>query len=401
MISLSYGEIMAAAEARAVWQRTVNRCFVQEDAKRAPKFTYCQSSSSSSTASTKQVQDSGSSRASLEPLNQSSLAGFMPLHRNPNFHDLLPHNTGLWSPHHPFQMNKKPLESEVNNQGVPEKKPELGAGEKQGKSFNSESFQEFIELMETRESYGSTGYDESTVKKLNEPTFDPSSPWNPLASEKAGPWWRTTDKDELASLVAQRSLDYVENCDLPTPQKMKRSYYGSPRGFDSVSNQTIHEHGTSRGNSCKNRTEASSESDLSKSELLEALRHSQTRAREAENMAKEAYAEKEHLVKLLFKQASELFGYKQWLQLLQLETLYLQIKNKKVENNNNRKKGNEPPVSIPWSNCEARKPGRKRRSKKGKPNGAKYAVSLALGMSLVGAGLLLGWTVGWMQMLSF
>lgn len=394
---------MAAAEARAVWQRTVNRCFVQEDAKRAPKLTYCQSSSSSTT-STKQVEDPGSSRASLEPQNQSSCAGFMPLHRNPNFPDMLPHNTGLWSHHHHFQVNKKPLEAEVNNQGVSEKKPELGVGEKQGKSFNSESFQVFIELMETRESYGSTEYDESTEKKLNEPAFDPISPWNPLSSEKAGPWWRTTDKDELASLVAQRSLDYVENCDLPTPQKMKRSYYGSPRCFDSdgfrdysASNQTVHERGPSRGNSCKNRTEASSESDLSKSELLEALRHSQTRAREAENMAKEAYAEKEHLVKLLFKQAAELFGYKQWLQLLQLEALYLQIKNKKIENKNS----NEPPGSIPWSNGKARKQGRKRRSKRGKANGAKYVVGLALGMSLVGAGLLLGWTVGWMQMLSF
>ncbi|XP_010518331.1 PREDICTED: uncharacterized protein LOC104793634 [Camelina sativa] len=401
---------MAAAEARAVWQRTVNRCFVQEDAKRAPKFTYCQSSSSSTASSTKQVEDSGSSSrpSSLEPQHhQSSCAGFMPLHRNPNFPDLLPHSTGLWSPHHPFQVvNKKPLEVN-NNEVLTEKKPELEAGEKkQRKSYNSESFQEFIELMETRESFG---YDESTEKKLNEPAFDPSSPWNPLSNEKAGPWWRTTDKDELASLVAQRSLDYVENCDLPTPQKMKRSYYGSPRdGFRdySVSNQqTIHEHGPSGANSCKNRTDASSESDLSKSELLEALRHSQTRAREAENMAKEACAEKEHLVKLLFKQASELFGYKQWLQLLQLEALYLQIKNKKVENNNNNnnnsKKSNEPQVSIPWSNCKARKGGRKRRSKSGKTNGAKYAVSLALGMSLVGAGLLLGWTVGWMQMLSF
>ncbi|XP_024010870.1 uncharacterized protein LOC18015530 isoform X2 [Eutrema salsugineum] len=255
--------------------------------------------------------------------------------------------------------------------------------------------------METRESYGSTGYDESSEKKLlNELSFDPSAPWNPLSSEKAGPWWRTTDRDELASLVAQRSLDYVENCDLPTPQKMKRSYYGSPRCFDSdglrdysVSKQTIHEHGP---RSCLNRTEDSSESELSKSELLEALRRSQTRAREAENMAKEAYAEKEHLVKLLFKQASELFGYKQWLQLLQLEAL---IKNKKIENNN--KKNNEPPISIPWSNSKARKPGRKRRNKRAKPNAAKYAVGLALGMSLVGAGLLLGWTVGWMQMLSF
>ncbi|KAG5395547.1 hypothetical protein IGI04_017361 [Brassica rapa subsp. trilocularis] len=398
----SYGEMMAAGEARAVWQRTVNRYFVQEDAKRAPKLTTssCQSSSSSSTVSSKQVEDSGSSRPVVDPHNQSSSCpSFMPRHPNPNFPHLSPNNTSLWGHHHHHhhiqqdhkEPVKTPLEAGVD---ISEKKPELGA-----KSFKSESFQEFIELMETRESYVSFGKDESSSenKLLNELPFDPTSPWNPLSSEKAAPWWRTTDKDELASLVAQRSLDFVENCDLPTPQKMNRSYYGSPRSFDSdhsFSNRTIHERVTNRGNTFKNRTEeASSESGLSKSELLEALRRSQTRAREAENMAKEACAEKEHLVKLLLKQASELFGYKQLLQLLQLESLYHQIKSKKIEDSKE-----PPPVSIPWSNTKGRKPGRKRRSKRSKPNGF---VGLALGMSLVGAGLLLGWTVGWMQMFSF
>ncbi|CAF1873951.1 BnaC04g50880D [Brassica napus] len=325
--------MMAAGEARAVWQRTVNRYLVQEDAKRAPKFT-----SSHSSSSTKQVQeDSVSSPPVVHPQNQSP---FMPL----NIPQLLDHH-----PHHLHV--KTPLEAEVN---LSEKKPELGA-------------------KETKESYDSFGKDESS-----EIPFDPTSPWNPLSSEKAGPWWRTTDKDELASLVAQRSLDFVENCNLPTPQKMKRSsYYGS----------SPHEQGPS---SCKNRREeasSSSECDLSKSELLEALRRSQTRAREAENMAKEACAEKEDLVKLLFKQASELFGYRQLMQLLQLEALYLQIKNKKIEK--------PPRDSIPW---KGRKEGRKRRSKRGKASGL---FGLALGMSLVGAGLLLGWTVGWMQILSF
>ncbi|CAN7070779.1 unnamed protein product [Brassica oleracea var. botrytis] len=205
--------MMAAGEARAVWQRTVNRYLVQEDAKRAPKFTSSHSSSSSS--STKQVQeDSVSSPPSVvHPQNQSPCAPSMP----------------LFQPNQRAQV-KRPME----------------------------------------------GWDESSEKH-----FDPTSPWNPLSSEKAGPWWRTTDKDELASLVAQRSLHFVENCDLPTPQKMKRSYYHG---------SSPHEHWPS---SCKKRTEeASSESDLSKSELLEALRRSQTRAREAENMAKEACAEK-------------------------------------------------------------------------------------------------------------
>ncbi|TXG63045.1 hypothetical protein EZV62_010039 [Acer yangbiense] len=62
------------------------------------------------------------------------------------------------------------------------------------------------------------------------------------------------------------------------------------------------------------------ESDPCKAQLLEALHHSQTHAREAETEVKQAYAEKEHILKLFFRQASQPFAYKQWFQLLQLET---------------------------------------------------------------------------------
>lgn len=109
---------------------------------------------------------------------------------------------------------------------------------------------------------------------------------------------------------------------------------------------------------------------------------------------KQAYAEKEHVVKLFFRQASQLFAYKQWLQLLQLENLYYQIKSNK----------NHPvsalfPGVLPWMPLKNRKTRKKgKRSKQGhrKCNLSKYALMFALGMSLVGAGLLLGWTIGWM-----
>lgn len=39
-----------------------------------------------------------------------------------------------------------------------------------------------------------------------------------MGNEKPGPWWRSAGKDELASLVAQKSLEHVENCDLPRPK---------------------------------------------------------------------------------------------------------------------------------------------------------------------------------------
>ena len=141
------------------------------------------------------------------------------------------------------------------------------------------------------------------------------------------------------------------------------------------------------------------ESGPTKAQLLEALCHSQTRAREAEKAAKQAYAEKEHVIKLFFKQASQLFAYKQWFQMLQLEALYVQIKN------------SEQPVStffpvvLPWTPYNGRKlrkswkkTGKGKRGKRAQPRPDinKYAVAFALGLSLVGAGLLLGWTVGWM-----
>jgi hypothetical protein len=130
---------------------------------------------------------------------------------------------------------------------------------------------------------------------------------------------------------------------------------------------------------------------------MEALCHSQTRAREAEELAKQAYAEKEHIIALLFTQASHLFAYKQWCRLLHLDT---QIKNK------------HNPVStrflkaLPSTPFEHKKPlNRKRKfvndkqekiSKTKSDVSTTYDVAFSLGLSLVGAGLLLGWTVGWM-----
>lgn len=140
-----------------------------------------------------------------------------------------------------------------------------------------------------------------------------------------------------------------------------------------------------------------SSDDESKAQLLEALRHSQTRAREAENAAKQAFAEKEHVVQLVFRQASQLFAYKQWFQLLQLENLYFQIKN-----NRNQPISAILPVMLPWVPQKTKRPrknsARVKRAKRArsKYDLSRYAVVFALGLGLVGAGFLLGWTVGWM-----
>ncbi|KAL0347715.1 UNVERIFIED_CONTAM: hypothetical protein Scaly_1787500 [Sesamum calycinum] len=141
--------------------------------------------------------------------------------------------------------------------------------------------------------------------------------------------------------------------------------------------------------------------DASKARLLEALRHSQTRAREAEHVAKQACAEKDHVVKLVFRQASQLFAYKQWLQLLQLENMYFQFKNAKAQTSSA-----VFPVMLPWTPLRTRKmrkswqkPSSRKRARRPRPqihDVGRYAVVFALGLGLVGAGLLLGWTIGWL-----
>lgn len=152
--------------------------------------------------------------------------------------------------------------------------------------------------------------------------------------------------------------------------------------------------------------EITSENGPDKDQLLEALRHSQTRAREAEKAAKQAYEEKEHVVKLVFRQASQLFAYKQWFQILQLENLYFQIKN----NQNEQMMSSLFPVKMAWMPPKSRKLRKnwQKAASRGRrvhhhphpnpkcDNISKYAVVFALGLSLVGAGLLLGWTAGWM-----
>lgn len=134
---------------------------------------------------------------------------------------------------------------------------------------------------------------------------------------------------------------------------------------------------------------SSNKDEHSKAEvLLKALCHSQTRAREAEKAAQEAYNEKEHLLSLFFRQASQLFAYKQWLHVLQLENLCLQLRNNKK---------NLFPVALPYRwGKQHRKSHRKGKAGRGSGHGGirKCVAAFAVGLALAGAGLLLGWTMG-------
>ncbi|CDP08657.1 unnamed protein product [Coffea canephora] len=472
---------MAVAEARAAWQRTVNRCLVQEDAKRAPKLAYCPLASpfvrevEVGPANAAEAQDISS--VAFPPFNQST--SFSNLSPNSKWWLQLPsnyrHQRGLTDQ----QLNCTDSEMETFHDRtssalkMPESedgsalfydsietesfvdsdlrilstglKKDTEVGDKDLTPMNklnpqcSPKLEDVGDLYERAEigTYGCT-----VSKKKNELFPDSESPW--IGDEKIGPWWRTADQDELALLVSRGSFGLIENCDLPQPQNtcVEREAFVDLCCFDhdracisptdpkhpgchhdlivhkqssiasqsdcqkqrlSVDEQLQSSTITSLRDSSNQDAilrSFASDSDSSKAQLLEALRHSQTRAREAEKAAKQAYAEKEHVVKLVFRQASQLFAYKQWFQLLQLENLCYQIKNNK----------GQPistlfPVMLPWVPQKTRKlrknwqkAARGKRAKRGRPRSdiSRYAVVFALGLSLVGAGLLLGWTVGWM-----
>lgn len=251
---------MAAAEARAAWQRAANRCFVQEDAKRAPKLACCPSSSSSS----KQV-DAGNANAADGP--DLPTLGFMPFNRTS--YSNLPPDTRWWlqlQPNYGYQQGLtseqlNALEAEVETliDGTASKISELDGAYVQNKEGNGlvdggkktescldiqstncagcmkkdpsfqkqevhalssknapelevDNFWKYIELADI-DTIGS-----SVSKQPSELYFNSESSW--IGIEKNEPWWRTADTDELASLVMQKSLDHIENCDLPPPQKM-------------------------------------------------------------------------------------------------------------------------------------------------------------------------------------
>ena len=255
---------MAAAEARAVWQRAANRCFVQEDAKRAPKLACCQSSSAS-----KQVE-AGPAAAADGPDHPA--VGFMPHCRNPSYPNLPPDrrwwlhmqpNYGCQKGFTYEQLNALENEEGTKKAGIVNstsrisearkrkgetntecfvgldngaKKKASKVGNRDVKASDSKDIEELIEIEESIDSWEMMQVDPidcPDTKQANEKCFDPEYSW--IGSEKSEPWWRMTDRDELVSLVARKSLDRVVNCDLPPPQKMshRRPPYAHVGCFDS------------------------------------------------------------------------------------------------------------------------------------------------------------------------
>ncbi|KAL1541230.1 hypothetical protein AAHA92_25479 [Salvia divinorum] len=460
---------MALAEARAAWQRTANRCLVQEDAKRAPKLACC----SSVPPSAKHTETGPPNAAGGQDIPNSDP---LPFHRTPSYSNLSP-NTKWWLQTQPNYGCQRGLINEklscqkgnIDDCRIHESSGDISRGEddyelvdqcktlvtcdKKGIKVEEEKLRSIyhqnwqdplrIEFEEDMEELRDMFIVSSEASKSSGGLyFDTESSW--ARTEKNIPWWRTADTEELAFLVSQKSLDLIENCDLPTPQSVnvkknlssdlsclshseistslpvrkfgirddhRSATHGSStaasagsysRNFRMITDEHLLSSAKtqSRDTHEKNQTHMV-EDDVGKARLLEALRHSQTRAREAETVAKQACAEKEHVVKLVFRQAQQLFAYKQWVQLLQLENMYLQLKNNKILS--------ASPEISPWSwtgarskkgwmkSCRNRgKRSRLRPRHRARYDVSKYAIVFALGLGLVGAGLLLGWSIGWM-----
>ncbi|CAA6665760.1 unnamed protein product [Spirodela intermedia] len=200
----------------------------------------------------------------------------------------------------------------------------------------------------------------------------------PLGSEKIEPWWRIAETGKLTLLVMQKSSERVENCDLPRPQTML--FCGDPLGpleifsFDrSCARNPLNDASIS---STDDPPEAypGCGGDSSRTALLGALRCSQTRAREAEATARLARHEKEHIVKLIFKQASHAFAYRLWIRMLEWERFFLHQRIKKQQ----------PPVGgLVQSEVLKQETGRTSQ-KSGR--GRSKAAARAVGLGLVGVG---------------
>lgn len=447
---------MATAEARTA--RRCSRCHVHEVA--ASKFS-CYPSSSSSLYSSKSVFDHAPETATKDP--QSTIADFLSAYPSSC---LLTDRRRWWLNQEPNFSRYKDVMSELNismeaefdsSNGLINKTTDLweenllkeGLVTKTGmKSDISSSMEQLKALTCDGPEKNATGKDATDFGYLDDHLLnldslnclvsqDPKKlssyfESHSIGSDKTEPWWRAAGKDDLASLVAQKSLENIENCDLPRPRAIKyrkqsltcsQSFehvdsLASPldrraeKGFTNLeytwgtpnsgclphdSEQTVScNSGPSTTSFDKTDAQTDSENNQSKAQLLKALCLSQKRAREAENAANKAYNEKEHIITLLFRQASQLFAYKQWLQLLQLENICLQLKNK------NQPICNLFPDVLPWAPCKGRqvKKGQHRAGRKrhGKPKYdiSKCAVAFAVGLGLASAGLLLGWTMGWL-----
>jgi len=309
-------------------------------------------------------------------------------------------------------------------------------------------------------------------------------------SSKAGSSWRTADKEALAVLVAQRTSEKLENCDLPTPRSgfkcktsldswdmLEESPLDISRSLDRDFLASVYEDGElslpenlglqtntmysrpepnptaihptpaepvnisvgpsmpahphlSKSYSADNRNTSwsgggrgsGSFSSKGSSPLVEALCHSQTRAREAGQKVEEVTKECKRLSDLFFREASLSLTYRHWVCSLQSENAWLKMC---LKNHQGAVwlKHSFPSASAvlehlsknPWRHFKkenihrqmlkhfssiwrSRDPTAIARNAHDDTSiilGCTIGFAFVLGLTLAGAGLVLGWRMGW------
>ncbi|KAJ4850490.1 hypothetical protein Tsubulata_011951 [Turnera subulata] len=129
-----------------------------------------------------------------------------------------------------------------------------------------------------------------------------------------------SDKDILmGTLLSPKSsgIDLMQNCDLPPPQVV---FSGSHNMILSSLNEAFNMKAAAKGRGEDDKYDLGDE----KLELLKALRLSQTRAREAERKAASLVVERDRLSAALLKESMQLFAYRQWVRLLEVQVLMSQ-----------------------------------------------------------------------------
>lgn len=268
---------MATAEAKTAWQRGANHRFVQENARRTPKFSCSSSSSSSSRSESDNAPDNDTKG------QHDTCAAFLPFKPNPNvltdrkwWLNMHP-NTGNYNDIMSEQLTS--LEAEIEALSYEFSSKTANGCKDQSEEFSIKSINSFEEqlLNESATSMKKGQYtnvqelkaDFGDVLQKNPVKKDVGDLWytadhymnldalNNLVSqqpkklssnlepqwggtEKTEPWWRAASKDDLAFLVAKKSLERIENCDLPRPQSKHNMNVVSayPDSFDHNENHT-------------------------------------------------------------------------------------------------------------------------------------------------------------------
>lgn len=243
---------MAAAEVRTVWQRTVNRSFVQEDAKRAPKLACCQSSCATSKLDgvglANPADESDHNAVNITHFDQKFSISFV-THDARWWLNLQPRHDGFKKGLAYGQLNALEDEVEIlkvsdenkackgddathfgdenhdsydsmhhNFQGGIMKKTSM-EGMQEAYSKNSQAFLELMDMMAKHETMEIDSVGCIVSKQTKHFSLD--SDYSCIDGDRTQPWWKTTARDELACMIAQKSLNHIENCDLPPPRKKK------------------------------------------------------------------------------------------------------------------------------------------------------------------------------------